>query len=173
MAELIVIGYDNVQAAEKARDALFKMAKEYLVDIADAVIATVDDKEKIQLNQMVNTWSVGLAGGAFWGLIAGLVFFAPIVGVLSGAAAGALAGALSDYGINDDFMRDVANILRPGQAALFIMVKQNAPEKVVEELARYGGGILRTNLDPSKEGKLREAFAHAHRQVGTQNTQGE
>lgn len=173
MRELIVIGYDDVASAEKARDALFKLCEEYLVDVADAVIATVDHNEKIQLNQMVNTWSVGMAGGAAWGLVAGLVFFAPIVGLLSGAVAGALAGALSDYGINDAFMRDVANILRPGQAALFIMVKQHAPEKVIEELARYGGGILRTNLDPSQEGKLREAFAYAHRNLALRNNQGD
>lgn len=165
MAELLVIGYETPAKAQKARDALFAMAKDYLVEVSDAVVATVDDKGKIKLDQLFHPWAMGLSGGAFWGLLIGLIFFMPLVGVLTGAAAGALAGALTDYGINDKFMKDVSDVLKPGQAALFVMAKQNAPEKVVEELGQYGGHILRTNLDTEHEQKLREAFDHAHEEL--------
>ncbi|HHB80618.1 MAG TPA: DUF1269 domain-containing protein [Aliiroseovarius sp.] len=173
MSELMVIGYDNPKTAEEARKALFGMAKEYLVDVADAVVATVDEKGKVKLGQIVHPWSVGMAGGAFWGLLIGLIFFMPLVGVLTGAAAGALTGALSDYGINDQFMKDVSDVLQPGQAALFILAKQNAPEKVVEELGKFGGTILRTNLDTEQEAKLRAAFDHAHEELTAQTGQSE
>lgn len=74
MSELIVIGYDNAEKAEAARTELFGMAKEYLVDVADAVVATADENGKVKLNQMVNLWSFGAASGAFWGLLIGLIF---------------------------------------------------------------------------------------------------
>lgn len=167
MAELIVIGYEDPAKAEEARATLFALNKEYLVEVADAVVAKVDDKGKIKLDQLVHPWAMGLSGGAFWGLLIGLIFFMPIVGVLTGAAAGVLAGALTDYGINDKFMKDVSNVLKPGQAALFFMAKQNAPDKVIEELATHGGHVLRTNLDTEHEKKLREAFDHAHEELAT------
>lgn len=163
MSELIVIGYDSPEKAEAARSDLFGMAKEYLVDVGDAVIATTDENGKVKLNQMIHLWSVGASGGAFWGLLIGLIFLHPILGVLVGAASGAVGGALSDYGINDDFMKKVAEILRPGQAALFMMAKRANTDKVIAQLAKHGGTVLRTNLDTTQEHKLREAFELAQK----------
>ncbi|MCA8929424.1 MAG: DUF1269 domain-containing protein [Alphaproteobacteria bacterium] len=161
MAELIVIGYASEAKAEEARNDLFQMAKEYLIDVGDAVVATADDKGKVKLNQMVHLWSIGATTGAFWGLLIGLLFLSPLFGVLAGAAAGAVSGALNDYGINDDFMKNVAKVLKPGHAALFIMARQVNSDRVISELATHGGEVLRTNLDTGQEHKLREAFAKA------------
>jgi uncharacterized membrane protein len=161
MAELIVIGYDTTERAEAARSELFGLSKEYLVEVGDAVVAVREPNGKIKLNQMVNLWTIGAAGGSFWGLLAGLLFFNPLLGVVTGAAAGAVAGALNDYGISDDFMRQVADVLQPGQAALFILANRVSSERVIDGIAKHGGRVLRTNLDTSQEQKLREAFEKA------------
>lgn len=165
MSELIVIGYNNQEQAENARTALFKLGKEYLVDVEDAVVATAEADGQIKLHQMVNLWAMGASGGAFWGLLAGLLFFNPILGVAAGAGAGALAGALSDYGINDGFMKEVGAVLKPGQAALFISAKRATSDRVIEEMRKHGGHIIRTNLDRSQEQALRDAFENARREV--------
>lgn len=162
MQELIVIGYKNEAQAETARSALLGMSREYLVDVSDAVVATVDEKGKIKLNQLVHLWAAGLAGGSFWGLLAGLLFFHPLLGVVVGAAAGGIGGALSDYGIGDPFMRRVTEMLKPGQAALFMMSRSSVSDRVIEELAELGGEVVRTNLDSTKEQAVRDAFAAAH-----------
>lgn len=163
MAELIVIGYDTPEKAEAARSELFGLSKEYLVEVGDAVVATRDQSGRIKLNQMVNLWTVGAAGGSFWGLLAGFLFFNPLLGLVTGAAAGAVAGALNDYGISDDFMREVAGVLQPRQAALFILANRVSSERVIDRLSRHGGRVLRTNLDTSQEQTLREAFEKAAR----------
>ena len=163
MSELIVIGYETPDQAEEARAELMTMAREYLVDVADAVVAVADENRNIKLNQMVNMWTAGAAGGAFWGLLVGMIFFNPLVGVAVGAGAGALSGALTDYGINDEFMKDVGSVLQPGQAALFMMVRTNASDKVIERLGEHGGRVLRTNLDTDAENHLRRAFDEAHK----------
>jgi Protein of unknown function (DUF1269) len=41
-----------------------------------------------------------------------------------GAAGGALGGAIADAGINDRFMKDVAQTLQSGNAALFLMIRK-------------------------------------------------
>ncbi|EEX11696.1 membrane protein of unknown function [Citreicella sp. SE45] len=163
MSELIVIGYDTAERAEEARADLMKMAQEYLVDVADAVVAVADSDGTIKLNQMVNLWTAGATGGAFWGLLVGMIFFNPLLGVAVGAGAGALSGALTDYGINDDFMKEVAGILQPGQAALFMMMRREASDRVVARLGEHGGRVLRTNLDTDAENRLRRAFDDAHK----------
>lgn len=161
MSELIVIGYDSAAQAQAAREDLQTLSKEYLLQLGDAVIATRDDAGRVKLDQMVSLWTVGAAGGSFWGLLAGVLFFNPLLGLVTGAAAGAVAGALGDFGIDDNFMRQVAQVLQPGQAALFVMADKVTTERVLERLASHGGRVLRTNLDRSQEGKLREAFHEA------------
>lgn len=161
MSELLVIGYDTPEEAERARATLIDLSREYLVDVGDAVVATVDSKGHIKLNQMVNLWTVGASGGAFWGILVGLLFLHPLIGVAAGAASGALMGALSDYGINDDFMKKVAAVLKPGQAALFIMARKTSSDRVLQKLGEKGGRIIRTNLDMSQEQRVREAFENS------------
>lgn len=162
MSELIVIGYDTAETAELARMDLLAMSRDYLVDVADAVVATSDQNGTIKLNQLVNLWSTGAAEGSLWGLLAGLLFLHPLLGVLVGASAGGLSGALSDYGIDDGFMRKVSALLKPGQAALFLMTRDTASDRVIAQLASHGGEVLRTNLDSVHEDRLRAAFAAAH-----------
>jgi uncharacterized membrane protein len=154
MSELIVIGYNTEAQAEQARETLYGLSKEYLVEIKDAVVASAGDDGKIRLNQMVHMWAIGASGGAFWGILAGLIFFNPLIGLAAGTASGALAGALTDYGISDTFMKDVAGVLQPGQAALFILAERASSDKVIDKLSLHGGRILRTNLDTSQENNL-------------------
>ena len=69
---------------------------------------------------------------------------------------------MSDFGIDDNFMKDVSKVLQPGQAALFLLVRANASDKMIERLGIKGGHILRTNLDRSQEEHLKRAFHRAH-----------
>ena len=161
MTELLVIGYDTAEQAEAARTDLFALSRDYYADIGDAVVATTDAKRRIHLNQLVTPWVVGTASGSFWGLLIGVLFLHPLLGVIAGAAAGAITGALSDYGIRDDFMQDVARVLTPGRAALFVLARSVTGDRIVEQLASHGGEVLRTNLNHTDEAALRAAFEAA------------
>lgn len=165
MSELLVISYDDPEKAQQARKTLLQMSREYLVDVADAVVATADEQGRIKLDQMVSLWTVGASGGALWGLLIGMLFLNPLIGAAAGAAMGGLSGALSDYGIKDDFMKEVSSVLQPGQAALFTMARRASSDRVIENLGKSGGRILRTNLDRSKELEVRDAFERAREQV--------
>lgn len=158
MADLIAITYDTEQTAEAARKRVLELQKEYLISLEDAVVVVKDQDGKIKLNQMFNATAAGAASGSFWGFLVGVVFMMPIAGVLLGAAAGALGGKLSDYGINDDFMKGVAANIKPGNAALFLLIRKMTADKVLAGLSEFGGTVLRTSLDESKEKDLREAL---------------
>ena len=165
MSELVVIGYDNQDQAELARNELFAMKTEHLVDLIDAVVATSDEKGRIRLNQMVNLWATGAAGGALWGLLAGILFFYRLLGVAVGGATGALAASMGDFGISDSFMKDVGKVLAPGQAALFLLVNTEAADRMIGLMGMKGGHVLRTNLDHAHEEHLKRSFHMAHTEL--------
>jgi uncharacterized membrane protein len=159
MATLVVIDYENEVKAEEVRLALLKMQKEYLIDLADAVVVVRDEKGKVRLRQLYNLTAAGAASGGFWGALMGLIFLNPLFGFAIGAAAGAVSGALRDVGIDDNFMKELGTTLKPGTAALCVLIRQMTPDKVVEELQKFGGTLIKTNLCNENEAKLREALA--------------
>ena len=159
MHDLIVIAFPSEEKAEQVREKLFSMQKEYLIELEDAVVAVKEPDGKIKLNQLFNTTALGGVSGAFWGTLIGLIFLMPLAGAAIGAASGAISGALTDFGINDKFMKDVAQAVPLGGAALFVLVKKMTTDKVLDGLKGVGGTVLRTSFEKSKEDAIRAALA--------------
>jgi uncharacterized membrane protein len=160
MSDLVFIAFPSEQKAEEVRGKIVAMQKEYLIELGDAVVAVKDAEGRIKLNQMMNTTATGALSGAFWGTLVGFVFLSPLVGAAIGAASGALGGRLTDVGINDQFMKDAANALKPGTAGLFLLVRKMTTDKVLADLKGVGGTVMRTSFDETKESALREALAY-------------
>jgi uncharacterized membrane protein len=158
MSTLAVIAYDDQFKAEEVRLKLRKLQAEYLIDLEDAVVVTKDAGGKIKLHQAINLTAAGAVSGGFWGTLIGMIFLNPLLGMAIGASTGAVSGALSDVGINDQFMKDLAATLQPGSSALFVLVRKATPDKVLEELKGSGGTVLRTSLSHEDEAKLQAAL---------------
>ena len=158
MNTLVVVGYNEPHKAEEVRLTLIKLQKDYLIDLEDAVAAVKDSNGKIKLHQAINLTAAGAASGGFWGRLIGMIFLNPLLGLAVGAAAGATSGALSDVGINDQFMKDLAATMKPNSSALFVLVRQSTPDKVLEEVKGTGGTILKTSLSHEDEAKLQAAL---------------
>jgi uncharacterized membrane protein len=161
MSALVVVGYDEPFKAEEVRIQLQKLHREYLLDLEDAVVAFKDEKGKVKLDQAVNLTAKGAVSGGFWGALIGLIFLNPLLGLAMGATAGAVSGALTDVGINDNFMKEVATTMTPGSSTLFVLVRKATPDKVLEELTGTGGRILKTSLSNEDEAKLQAALSSA------------
>ena len=159
MATLVVIEYNDQYKAEETRLKLRKMQRDYLIDLEDAVVAVKDDKGKIKLHQSVNLTASGAMSGGFWGALIGLIFLNPLLGMAVGASAGAVSGALTDVGINDRFMKDLAAGMPSGSSALFVLVRKATPDRVLEELKGTGGTVLKTSLSHEDEAKLQAALS--------------
>ncbi|MFF0184033.1 DUF1269 domain-containing protein [Streptomyces sp. NPDC005244] len=161
MSNLFVVAYDDVATADQVRDKLFELSKQHLVELEDAVVVERHEDGRIKLHQAVSHTAVGAAGGALWGGVIGLLFLAPLLGAAVGAAAGAAGGAITDTGVDDRFMKDLSQNLRPGAAALFVLVKQAAGDKVIPQIAEFGGQLVQTSLSQEQEDALRDAVAAA------------
>jgi uncharacterized membrane protein len=158
MSDLIAVAYPDRATAEQVRGTLARLMTEHVIELADAVVVERTGEGKVKLHQAVRPGASGAAGGAMWGGLIGLLFLAPLVGMAIGAAAGGAAGAMSDYGIDDDFMRRLGHELRPGGAALIVLVTKSTPDKVLPRIREFGGTVLQTSLDEESEARLREAL---------------
>ncbi|MCD8139478.1 MAG: DUF1269 domain-containing protein [Planctomycetaceae bacterium] len=158
MSDLIVVAYNNEDEANQVRAKLMKLTKEYLLELEDAVVAVKKQDGKVKLQQMYNLTAGGAMSGGFWGLLIGMIFLSPILGAAVGAGAGAVTGALTDVGVNDKFMKDLADSFQPGSSLLFVLFKKATPDKVLEELKGTGGKVIKTSLTHEDEQKLQHAL---------------
>jgi uncharacterized membrane protein len=170
MAELVIVGFDNPNDADRVLNELTRLQKEYLIDLEDAVVAIRGPDGAVRIKQSVNLVRLGAAtgglSGAMWGSLIGLLFLNPLagfaVGGAIGAGSGALSGSMVDFGINDDFIKSIGDTLKPDSSALFLLVRKSQPEKVLAELSGFKGHVIRSSLSPDQEAKLQAALSRAH-----------
>src|SRR5260370_19269664 len=122
MADLVEIAFPSEEKAEEVRRKLLDMQKEYLIELGDAVIAVKQPDGHVKLNQLFNPTASGAVSGTFWGALIGMIFLMPLAGAAIGAASGAIGGRLTDVGINDNFMKDIAQSLQAGNPALLLLI---------------------------------------------------
>ena len=163
MSDLITVVFDDETTAFDARAALAKMQKEYLIEMEDVVVATKTEKGKVKLHQATNLTMAGAVGGGFWGMLIGMLFLNPLLGMAVGAGAGAVSGALSDTGIENKMMKELAASFKPGNSALFVLVKKVTGDKVLEGMKDFTckGKVFQTSLSTDDEEALRAVLEKA------------
>ena len=158
MSELVVVAFENVTEADQLMDKLGKLQKERLITLDDAAVVVRKQDGNVKVKQAHNLVGSGAVGGAFWGMLIGLLFLAPWLGLAIGAVSGALAGKLTDVGIDDNFIKEVGATIKPGNSAAFLLVRESTPDKVLDELKGFNGTVLKTSLSKENEAKLKVAF---------------
>ena len=158
MSHLFVLKFTNEASAQQVVDTLKRLQQQHLLTLNDAAMFIHQPDGKHRIRQLHDLVGAGALGGAFWGLLIGLLFFVPLLGMAVGAAAGAMAGTLSDFGIDDNFIREVGNAIQPGEVALFLLTSNEVADKVLPELKGFQFQVLRTSLSTQDEARLREAL---------------
>lgn len=159
MSELIVLAFDRPDEADRMRDRLVDLQRQHLIQLADAAVVTRDMKGKAKVKQAANLSGAGALGGGFWGMLIGLLFLAPWLGLAVGAATGALVGKFTDIGVDDKFIKEVSETIQPGNSALFLLVAGATPDRVLDELRDFRGArVVKTSLSVEQEARLKEAF---------------
>ena len=159
MSDLIVLAFDTEDGALQLRDKLLSLQKQMLIQLEDAAVVVRRQDGKVKVKQLHSLVGAGALGGAFWGMLIGLIFWMPWLGLAIGAASGALGGKFSDIGVDDKFIKDVGNTIDPGNSALFLLVVSATGDKVLEQLEGTKATVLQTSLSKEAEAKLREHFA--------------
>ena len=172
MSELVCIAFKDSSTADRVLNELRAMETEYVLDLEDAVIVVRDMDGKVHLKQCVDVFGGatkhGVALGVLWGGLMGLLFMNPLAGLLGSIAGGAGGGAVStaaseygllnDYGIPDNFIKDLGSSIKRGTSAIFLLIRRVEGDKVLPRISQYEGTILKTSLSKDQVEKLRTAL---------------
>lgn len=154
MSDLIVLGYDDHETAQRAYDKALDLQGDLVLNLSGLALVTVDDDGKSHVDTPGSVVSASAAAGALWGALMGILFLVPGVGILLGGALGALFGKLNKSGIDDVFRSRVKSMLTPGKAAVVIMATKITEDKFSAAMGPFGGKVLQTSLSDADEQEL-------------------
>ncbi|MGE3620716.1 MAG: DUF1269 domain-containing protein, partial [Acidimicrobiia bacterium] len=159
----VAIVFDKTTRAEEVLLNVVHLQQEGSIRLSDAVIAVKDDQGKAHVHQTVDvTAGKGAMTGGWWGLLLGVIVAGPVGGLVAGALSaggGALYGKLVDVGLDDGWIRQMADWLEPGTSALLLLVAEIHLEPVLVELRRYEGRLVSTTFPDEVRARLEDALA--------------
>ena len=159
MATVTALKFATSTGAQEALTHIQRLQQQHLITLHDAAIVTWPAGQPApQAKQLVNLVASGSLGGMFWGMLFGLLFATPLFGLAIGGAFGAIGGAFRDYGIDDNFIKEVRWAVTPGTSALFLMTSDAVMDRVVKEMKSIEFELIATNLSSQQERELRELF---------------
>jgi uncharacterized membrane protein len=179
MSNLIVVGFKkDMYRASQVLNELTDLSVEWVVDLRDAVAVYRDEKGRLRIDQSYETTTgEGAALGGLLGSLIGLTLgaiAAPftagasaaaaggalVAGALGGGALGAVGGAIDaswwkdNFGISDDFVKEVGSMVQPGDSAIFALLRTSDPVYVAEQFRGYGGTVLQSTLTKEQADKV-------------------
>jgi uncharacterized membrane protein len=158
MSDLIVIGYENPQTARQAYEQVQRLQQDFVVALAGLAIVEVDADGKTHVHTPSRIVGTSAVTGALFGLLMGVLFFVPGLGLLGGAI-GALMGTLNKSGIDSEFRKRVQHLVEPGHSAVVIMASKITEDKFASAMQPFGGTILKTSLSEGDEKELAQEIA--------------
>lgn len=167
MSDLIAIAYETPALASAGRQAVLRLGPDYLDDVGDAALATIDPNGVIDLDQVINLWSAGQKGAMLRGLLVGLLFLHPLLAVLKPQTAQQVSDSLTGFGLSEDFVGTLRTMLLPGRAVMFLWLAQHSARELLTAL-RPANQALHHPIDTTRLAVVQSAFMLAHQEAAAQ-----
>ena len=167
-AHLWAIAYDDAERADQSREEFTRLAwgagrvESYLILLDIAVVVRHPDGS-FTLNRKKFPGITNILGCTAAGFLAGLVVATPLTGAAIGALVGSAgtAALAAAVGIDDDFVREVEGLMKPGTSALFVLDHEGNMEVILHTIKGLGGTVLKTNVDVERARLIQSTLAAA------------
>jgi uncharacterized membrane protein len=152
MSELVVFTYQHPDRAAEVLKHVASLRREHirkpLVTIEDAAVAVKGEDGQVRIRQTLEsaTKAGSVATGGLWGVLVGFLFGGPLLGAMVGAGLSWLVGRRIDIGIDNDFIQQVSDELKPGRSALLLLVRDTPLDTLAETLNAQGGRLHHTTF---------------------------
>jgi len=147
VSEVLAVAFDDRNAAADVLHRLRGLGADHLVELEDACVAQRGPDGRLQLSQAIGR-RLPLHGRFWHDLVHHLLHH------------GRHREADCDTPecrLERSFCRQLADALRPGTSALFVLVRETSAEALIESLERHKGRVLRSTLPEREEEALEVA----------------
>ena len=181
MHDLVVVRFPNKNSASSALEDCLQLAYNGDIDLFDGVAVHRTDDGRLRIDGSVQptareqgTWGAvfgGFLGAILAGAFTAGVGFAPAAAAAVAAAGGLGVGAVGAevgahdatkakdrHGLPEDFIRNVAGMIQPGDSALFALFETRHADRALKLFRASGGTILQTTLAPDRAARLQHAL---------------
>lgn len=154
-----VIFKQDMARAETAFNQLEGMVKSQLIQLQTATTAQRDEKGKVSMGD-TQDWTSGkrMRAGGFWGVLLGLAFAGPLIGLAAGLGLGAFIGKRKREEKKTKFVQELSENMEPGDSAVFVSFDQLHRPDVLDMLKKMGGVVIADELSPEEEEALAAAI---------------
>jgi uncharacterized membrane protein len=140
VSEVLAVAFDDSNAAADVLQKLRSHGAGHLVELEDACIAQRGADGRLQLTQAIGHRLA--LHGQFWH---------ELVHHLLHHGRKADPADPADCRLELGFCRQVADALRPGTSALFVLVRDATADALIESLERHKGRVIRSTLPRTEE----------------------
>ena len=159
MGDIIVISFRHPEAAQQVAAQFLALQHQRALSLGDARVVVKDGEGRLHVKDMGGRpvlWGVLLGG------LIGLLAFvtSPVLGMLIGAAGGGIiARQFNPRVVDNQFVNDVAQAMKPDTSAVFLQVSRADHDAVVSTLRPFRGTLIQTSMPAELEEELRRALA--------------
>lgn len=157
---LWALGYADMSRADQVRDYFKRLGEKHCLILLDTAVAVRYLDGSLTLDGEPFVAVAPRHDHTFASFLASLALAAPL---LTGAAVSNVmrgAGvAPAAVGIDEDFVCEVARLVKPGTSALFILDREGDMDALLEGIRGLGGTVLRTNVDLERAKLIQSTLA--------------
>jgi uncharacterized membrane protein len=156
--------YADQERGHVILNMLESMHKSNTITLADAALIMKDEDGKFKVEETAElTTRKGARRGAIILGIVGLIYPPSLIAtVIAGGGIGALAGKLRDTGIKKDQMKEFADSIQPGQAAVVALADPMYAKVIEDSLTGYEGHLLTAEIGGDSAEDINAAAAEAN-----------
>jgi uncharacterized membrane protein len=158
---LWALGYDDPTRAKAVRAEILRFENIHGLHVIDAIAVTrLQDGSFTLERDDAPQMTTGVLGFGFLGFLIGLVVLEPLAGVAIAVTLGGLSAVSArQIGIDDEFLNEVKELIKPGASALFLLTTTDNPEGVLHQIRGLGGTVLKTNVNAELAQQVQEALS--------------
>lgn len=159
MTTLTVWKFPSPRGADEAEYTLIQLQKKKLITVHDAALVSWEHGADKPRTRQLHGKGRAAKRGSVVGLLFGVAFTMPVIGLAAGAAVGVAAHKLRDAGIDDDVVNAVRDNVTPGTSALFLISSDAVMDQVMAAFERQQMELISTNLSKEQEEALARALS--------------
>jgi len=167
MWNLLAIVYPDMVSAMLVTEMNGELKNNYQIELGDERVSVKNKDGMLYLFEIDSLRRSGANPGDLWGYLSAQMQTPPIRLPLSQPKTGTNKGRQSDVGMDDGFIDRLNRVMSMGTSALFILVRRAPVERVIKDLAYYGGIALHTPISFGDTAGFELAMGNPHQKVGS------